>query len=60
MLYTFCSWSQTAVDPQAAAFLPAAESLNATIRGDRVAGGIAISLTAADLAQRLGCSESET
>jgi hypothetical protein len=28
--------------PQAAAFLPAAESLNATIRGDRVAGGIVV------------------
>ena len=42
VLYTFCSWSQTAVDPQAAAFLPAAESLNATIRGDRVAGGIVV------------------
>lgn len=39
VLYTFRSWSQTVVDPQAAA--------------------IALSLTAADLAQRLGCAEAD-
>ncbi|MGF1519008.1 MAG: hypothetical protein ACFCVB_14575 [Nodosilinea sp.] len=47
VLYTFRSWSQTAVDPQAAAL----------VRDRPLA--IALSLTAADLAQRLGCSEAD-
>ncbi|TVQ09365.1 MAG: hypothetical protein EA368_09610 [Leptolyngbya sp. DLM2.Bin27] len=47
VLYTFRSRSQTAVDPQAAAL----------VRDRPLA--IALCLTAADLAQRLGCSEAE-